>query len=209
MPGKFQKVHIASRSRALPAIKGDSEIAQAFESRDIDQLKQVLLAHPQSWKTHLVRMKRSYGSIHYEGNAVHFALQYGWARALDPLHQAGASLQEPHVKTGRTPLQMAAYLAYPAATKWLIKHGAAQSEEEIQKSLALVVLGVNQKSNQAAIRSCAQMLIRAGAIHDFADALQHYCEDEGARRTAGAAGERASAPRATSGRWNPGPLRRR
>ena len=35
-------------------------------------------------------------------------------------------------------------------------------------------------------------LIRAGAVHDFADALQHYVEDAGARRAAGDAGERAS-----------------
>lgn len=163
MAGTFQKVDFTRRPPDFPAIEGDSEIAHAFESRDVDRLKQVLAVHPESWRTHLVRMKRTYGNTQFEGNAVHFALQYGWAKALDPLHQAGASLQDPHAKTGYTPLQMAAYLAYPAATKWLVKHNSAQSEEEIQKALALVVLGVNQKSKRSAVLSCAKMLVSAGA----------------------------------------------
>lgn len=163
MAGTFQKVDFVRRPPDFPSIDGDSEIAHAFESRDIGQLEQVLAAHPESWRTHLVRMKRTYGNTHFEGNAVHFALQYGWAKALEPLHQAGVSLQEPHVKTGYTPVQMAAYLAYPAAVKWLIKHNTVQSEEEIQKALALVVLGVNQKSKRKAIRASLEMLISAGA----------------------------------------------
>ena len=35
-------------------------------------------------------------------------------------------------------------------------------------------------------------LVPPGDLQGFADALQHYCEDEGARRAAGAAGEQAS-----------------
>jgi glycosyltransferase involved in cell wall biosynthesis len=35
-------------------------------------------------------------------------------------------------------------------------------------------------------------LVRAGAIHDFADALAFYCENDSARRAAGEAGEAAS-----------------
>jgi glycosyltransferase involved in cell wall biosynthesis len=35
-------------------------------------------------------------------------------------------------------------------------------------------------------------LVRAGAIHDFADALAFYCENDSARRAAGEAGESAS-----------------
>jgi glycosyltransferase involved in cell wall biosynthesis len=35
-------------------------------------------------------------------------------------------------------------------------------------------------------------LVRAGAIHDFADALAFYCENDSARRAAGEAGEQAS-----------------
>ena len=35
-------------------------------------------------------------------------------------------------------------------------------------------------------------LVEAGAVDEFADALAHYCEDEAARRSAGAAGEQAS-----------------
>ena len=160
---KLNKVMVIKRDYKLPPIQGEDAIAAAFEKKDLGQLKLVLSVHPESWQTELSRMNRTHSSTRYEGNTVHFALQHGWAKALGPLHEAGASLQEAHQRTGYTPLQMAAYCGYPIALRWLIAHKAAQSAEEIQKALSLVVLGANRKSKKLTTKSCAETLTKLGA----------------------------------------------
>lgn len=160
---KLNKVMVIKRDHQLPPIQGEHEIAAAFEKKDLEELKLVLSVHPESWQTGLARMNRTHNCIQYEGNAVHFALQHGWAKALPLLYKAGASLQDVHPERGYTPLQMAAYCGYPNAVKWLIAHQAAQSAEEIQLALRLVVLGANRKSKKTTTRNCAEALIKLGA----------------------------------------------
>jgi len=55
-----------------------------------------------------------------------------------------------------------------------------------------VVASIATGSQSLVTDGVSGRLVRAGAIHAFADALAHYCDDEPARKAAGAAGAAAS-----------------
>ncbi|HJQ16688.1 MAG TPA: glycosyltransferase family 1 protein, partial [Allosphingosinicella sp.] len=55
-----------------------------------------------------------------------------------------------------------------------------------------VVAAIAIGSQSLVIDGVSGRLLRGGAIEAFADALAHYCQDEAARREAGAAGARAA-----------------